>query len=237
LDLNVLLLALDTATAAVAVAVHDGQRVLAERVEVDARHHAELLAPMLVATLAEAGATRADLTAIACGVGPGPFTGLRAGIVTATVLGHTLGVDVYGVCSLDAFAEAAAAPSLTAPSAAERSGLAGGFVVATDARRREVYWARYEPILGTGPRRVEGPLVGPPDDAARAGLPVVGPGGELYPGQLGPPHQPTVMPAGALAGFAVRALAGSGTGLLPPRPLYLRRPDAAVPGPRKRVLR
>jgi tRNA threonylcarbamoyladenosine biosynthesis protein TsaB len=225
----VLLLALDTATAAVAVAVHDGHRVLAERTEVDARRHAELLAPLMVATLAEAGATRADLTAIACGVGPGPFTGLRAGIVTATVLGHTLGVDVYGVCSLDAFAEAAS------PSSPE---LAGGFVVATDARRREVYWARYQPRRpGTGPLRVEGPVVGPPADAARAGVPVVGPGGDLYPGQLGPPYPPSVLPAGALAGVAVRALAGDGTGLLPPRPLYLRRPDAAVPGPRKRVLR
>jgi tRNA threonylcarbamoyl adenosine modification protein YeaZ len=231
----VLLLALDTATAAVAVAVHDGHRVLAERTEVDARRHAELLAPLMVGTLAEAGATRADLTAIACGVGPGPFTGLRAGIVTATVLGHTLGVDVYGVCSLDAFAEAAASPSL--PPSPERPEMAGGFVVATDARRREVYWARYEPRAATGPVRVEGPLVGPPADAARAGLSVVGPGGELYPGQLGPPHPPLVMPAGALAALAVRALAGDGVGLLPPRPLYLRRPDAAVPGPRKRVLR
>jgi tRNA threonylcarbamoyladenosine biosynthesis protein TsaB len=228
----VLLLALDTATAAVAVAVHDGHRVLAERTEVDARRHAELLAPLLVATLADAGATRADLTAIACGVGPGPFTGLRAGIVTATVLGHTLGIDVFGVCSLDAFAEAAASPS-----APQRPELAEGFVVATDARRREVYWARYEPRPGTGPRRTEGPMVGPPHEAARAGLPVIGPGGGLYPGQLGPPHPPSVLPAGALAAVAVRAPAADGAGLLPPRPLYLRRPDAAVPGPRKRVLR
>jgi len=225
----VLLLALDTATAAVTVAVHDGSRVLAERTEIDARRHAELLAPLVAGVLADAGATRADLTAIACGVGPGPFTGLRAGIVTATVLGHTLGIPVHGVCSLDAIAEAAAVPADGQP--------AGGFVVATDARRREVYWARYQPGSGAGPNRVDGPLVSAPADVPRAGLPVVGPGGWLYPGLLGPPHPPSQVPAGALAALAVRALAAGGAGLLPPQPLYLRRPDAAVPGPRKRVLR
>jgi tRNA threonylcarbamoyl adenosine modification protein YeaZ len=224
----VLLLALDTATAAVTVAVHDGSRVLAERTEVDARRHAELLAPLVAGVLADAGAARADLTVIACGVGPGPFTGLRAGIVTATVLGHTLGIPVHGVCSLDAIAEAAAVPADGQPVA--------GFVVATDARRREVYWARYVPG-GAGANRVEGPRVSAPAEVPRAGLPVVGPGGWLYPALLGPPHPPSQVPAGALAAVAVRALATGGAGLLPARPLYLRRPDAAVPGPRKRVLR
>ncbi len=99
-----LLLALDTATPAVTVALHDGHRVLAEVSEVDARRHAELLAPGIEAVLAQAGATTRDLTAIAVGTGPGPFTGLRVGLVTARTLASTLGVPVHGVCTLDVLA-------------------------------------------------------------------------------------------------------------------------------------
>ena len=82
-----LVLALDTSGAVVTVALHDGASVVARRSTLDARRHAELLAPSIAAVLQEGGATRADVTTVAVGVGPGPFTGLRAGIVTARVLG------------------------------------------------------------------------------------------------------------------------------------------------------
>ena len=146
-----LLLAFDTATPAVTVALHDGTHVLAETTTVDARRHGELLASSIDAVLAEAGAGRLDITAVAAGTGPGPYTGLRAGLVTARVFGSALGVPVYGVCTLDVIAADAAAA-------------AGGreFIVATDARRREVYWARYD---ATG-RRLDGPAVGFPADVA-----------------------------------------------------------------------
>ncbi len=100
-----LLLAFDTATPAVTVAVHDGSAVVAQRSAVDARRHGELLAAQIAGALADCGATRADLTAIAVGTGPGPYTGLRVGLVTARVLASVLDIPLYGVCSLDVIAQ------------------------------------------------------------------------------------------------------------------------------------
>ncbi len=220
-----MLLALDTSTPAVTAALHDGTRVVAEATVVDARRHGELLAGQVADVLVASGLAPRDLTAIAVGVGPGPFTGLRVGVVTALTLGLALGVPVHGVCSLDALAW--------------RTDVDGPFAVATDARRREVYWARYSsPSVRLGEA-----AVGKPADVAAAlgGLTVVGPGAELYadilsrgrPVQRGRPVPP--LSAGALAEVAVAALT-AGTGLLPARPLYLRRPDAVPPGARKPVL-
>src|SRR5438132_7166535 len=101
-----LVLALDTATAAVTAGLgwlrpssDDGPavEVRAERVEVDARRHGEALAPAIHECLAEAGAAPRDLAAVVAGVGPGPFTGLRVGLVTATALADALGVPSYAV--------------------------------------------------------------------------------------------------------------------------------------------
>jgi tRNA threonylcarbamoyl adenosine modification protein YeaZ len=225
----VLLLGLDTATPAVTVALHDGTRVLAEATSVDRHRHSELLAPAIARVLAEAGAERGDLTAIAVGVGPGPYTGLRVGVVTARVLGAALGIGVHGVCSLDIIAADVEAPR---------------FLVATDARRREVYYACYDES-----GRYLGPLVGRPDEIEqRESLPAVGEGARLYdwafPAALGNgvlyPSAASLcnivaaelaggIPAGTPAGAARRQQ------LLPPEPLYLRRPDAREPGAPKRV--
>src|SRR5689334_10150965 len=105
---TVRLLAIDTATPAVTVALHDGDQTLAERAVVDARRHGELVAPLVHDVLAEAATRPDELTAIAVGLGPGPYTGLRVGIVTAKVMAFSLGIPVYGVCSLDAIARLAA---------------------------------------------------------------------------------------------------------------------------------
>src|SRR5204862_198305 len=79
----------------------------------------------------------ADLDAVVVGTGPGPFTGLRVGMVTAAAIGDAVDVPVYGVCSLDAIAVVAAAPWF--------GGRTGeGLLVVTDARRREVDWAAYD---------------------------------------------------------------------------------------------
>lgn len=232
-----LVLALDTSGAAVTAALHDGRAVVAGRSTPDARRHAELLAPSIAAVLDEAGASRGDITAVAVGVGPGPFTGLRAGVVTARVLGLALGVEVVGVCSLDALA-LQVARDLRA--GAGSLGSAGPFAVATDARRHELYWALYEhPSDPDGvPRRLSGPAVTAPTELPHA-VPVAGRGATLYPEEFAHPAGPLDVDAGAVAELAVRALSSGPSDradLLPPEPLYLRRPDAAPPGARKRVL-
>ena len=223
-----MLLGIDT-SAAVSACVHDGTRVLAEELEYDPRRHAELLAPMVTRVLAAAGVDRADLERVVVGVGPGPFTGLRVGLVTARTLGMVLGVPVDGVCSLDALADEAVSTGA--------AGRAGGLLVATDARRREVYWARYAVADGVS-RRVDGPHVGAAGDVDLRELPVVGRGARLYRHLLPGPDRPLDARAGHLAAVAVRALGGdAAAALLPAEPLYLRRPDAVQPAGRKPVLR
>jgi tRNA threonylcarbamoyladenosine biosynthesis protein TsaB len=206
------LLALDTATTAVTAAVHDGTQVLAERSVLDHRRHTETLAPTIRDTLRDAGIRPRDLTAVAVGVGPGPFTGLRVGIVTARTMGLALGVPVHGVCSLDAIAT----------SVRERGDVPGEFLVATDARRKEVYWAHYRDGV-----RVDGPGVDRAVDLPEVlrALPCAGRGPSLYPDALGRPIDVLDVSAGALAAYAQAELR-SGRTLLDTEPLYLRRPDA-----------
>lgn len=208
-----LLLALDTATPAVTVALHDGSSVVAASSQVDARRHGELLLPAVDRVLADAGLRLDAVTGIVVGVGPGPYTGLRVGLMTADTFGLALGVPVHGVCTLDGLAY--------------ESGIEGGpFVVATDARRKEVYWARY-----ADPRtRLTDAAVDRPADIADevAGLPAVGAGALLYPETFPDARAPEHVSAASLASLAAEKLA-AGEELLPPRPLYLRRPDAQVP--------
>ncbi|MFC6086966.1 tRNA (adenosine(37)-N6)-threonylcarbamoyltransferase complex dimerization subunit type 1 TsaB [Sphaerisporangium aureirubrum] len=217
-----LVLAFDTATPAVTVALHDGARVLGESTTIDARRHGELLVPAIQRVLREAGVALGDADAIVAGTGPGPYTGLRVGLMTAQALSAVTGVPAYGVCSLDAVAYG--------------SGLTEPFLVLTDARRKEVFWARY-----TGPRtRVEGPSVCHPEDVP-GGLPVIGAGARMYAAVLGEdrlrdgtPDHPMAASLAALA--AERLASGERDGTLTePRPIYLRRPDARVPGPPKKV--
>jgi tRNA threonylcarbamoyl adenosine modification protein YeaZ len=211
------LLSFDTATSLVTVALHDGADVVAERLSDLPMKHGEQLAPLIEAVITDSGIVRQDLTAIAVGVGPGPFTGLRVGLVTARTLGHVLEIPVYGVCTLD----------VIAIEAIDTGAVAGDFLVATDARRKEVYLAAYDD-LG---RRLEGPVVSRPADVASS-LPVAGEGARLYPEHFPHPVDPTRPSAGWLA----RVVAEERAELLDPEPLYLRRPDAVASGPRKPVL-
>ncbi|MFF9039850.1 tRNA (adenosine(37)-N6)-threonylcarbamoyltransferase complex dimerization subunit type 1 TsaB [Streptomyces sp. NPDC014892] len=211
-----LLLALDTATPAVTVALHDGTDVVAASSQVDARRHGELLLPAVDRVLAEAGTRLDAVTGIVVGIGPGPYTGLRVGLMTADTFGLALGVPVHGLCTLDGLAYAAGVEGT----------VEGPFVVATDARRKEVYWARYE-----DPRtRATEPAVDRPAEMAESvtGLPAVGAGALLYPDTFSDARAPEHVSAASLAALAAERLA-KGEELEPPRPLYLRRPDAQVP--------
>lgn len=211
-----MLLAFDTASPQVTVAVAEGDDVLAERRSEHSMKHGEQLAPLIEAVLADAGAVRQDITAIAVGAGPGPFTGLRVGLVTARTLGYVLEVPVYAACSLD----------ILAVEALDLGHVTGPFLVATDARRKEVYWASYDET-GT---RVRGPGVDRPADVASA-IPVVGEGAHLYPESFPQP----VGPQRPGAGWLALAVTGERVELMDPEPLYLRRPDAVAAAKPKAV--
>ena len=208
-----MLLAFDTATARVTVALHDGERVVAEYTAGEAMRHGEMLAPGIAEVLEKAGAISQDVTAVAVGVGPGPFTGLRVGLVTARTMALALGIPVYGVCSLDVFGAVAVDAGLE------------DFLVATDARRKEVYLASY-----AEGRRVSGPEVVKPAAAATDRL-VVGRGAVLYPEAFPHAAGPEAPSAAVLCDVVVRERYE----LLDPEPLYLRRPDAMEPHQPKRV--
>lgn len=220
-----LVLALDTATSVVAVALVRGGAVLAERSVHDAQRHAEVLAPAIESVVRDADSSLAEVNDIVVGTGPGPFTGLRVGVITATTLGFALRVPVHGVCSLDALAHAYAAGPAPATE----------FVVATDARRKEVYWARYRIERGV-PQRLSGPAVDRPAylPGHVATLPVIGRGAQLYPDAFGPLAGQVEMSAAALAAVARRRLAAGES--LPVTPRYLRRPDVREPGSPKSTL-
>lgn len=179
---------------AVTVALHDGSSVVAASSQVDARRHGELLLPAVDRVLADAGLRLDAVTGIVVGVGPGPYTGLRVGLMTADTFGLALGVPVHGVCTLDGLAY--------------ESGIEGGpFVVATDARRKEVYWARY-----ADPRtRLTDAAVDRPADIAEAvaGLPAVGAGAVLYPDTFPDARAPEHVSAASLASLAAEKLAAA----------------------------
>jgi tRNA threonylcarbamoyl adenosine modification protein YeaZ len=210
----VLVLAIDTSSPAVTAALvtTDGE-VVAVRSELAARGHGELLAPSIAECLA-AGAAPA---AVVAGLGPGPYTGLRVGLVTVAAFAHARGIPAYGVCSLDAI----------------ESGGSGDTVVVTDARRREVYWARYRAGV-----RVEGPHVAHPHEVPVDGVAnLAGAALDLYPDVW--PAELTRLPHRYPDPAALVRLARdrilSGADPEPLAPLYLRRPDAVVPGAPKHV--
>lgn len=214
-----LLLAIDTSAIASAALIRDGGVLTAFATE-DTRSHAEVLAVGIERLLADS----AQPEAIAVGVGPGPFTGLRSGIVTARVLADVWQVPLHGVMSLNALAWDAMTAQ-TPPGA--------DFLVATDARRKEVYWAQY----AADGELLAGPNVG--SATLLPALPVYGFGAGIYAetlaGTVVPEFQSAQPTAASLGLFAAAGLA-QGQALLDSTPLYLRESDAQVPGPRKRAL-
>lgn len=206
-------LGIDTsAFVAVGVAV-DGE-ALARVVVEDTRAHAEALMPAVLQACAQAGVVLRDVDEFVVGMGPGPFTGLRVGIATAWTLAHAAGRTPHGVCSLDVVARQWA-----------DEGAADEFVVAADARRKELYWRRY---LADGSPAGD-PQVSAPDHLP--GLTVVGTVPEQLAAQL---HSHLIVerkldPGTLAAKWRTHEPAGE-------EPYYLRAPDATVPGARKSAL-
>ncbi len=202
-----LVLALDTATRTLVAGLarwspDGGTEVLAERAVPSGNRHAELLTPAVQGALADAGVAMADLDAVVTGLGPGPFTGLRVGVVTAAALADARGLPVVGVCSLDAVGT-------------------GARTVVTDARRKEIYWAAYD----ADGARTEGPAVVRPEELGRSGRFVGDPAfGERLGAEV---TAAEVTTAGLLRAAGPQLVDPSSAG--PLLPLYLRRPDATPP--------
>lgn len=203
------ILAID-ASAGISIAVRLADGTVHEQNIADHGVQGEMMTHAISQVLDAAALTPADITDVVVGVGPGPFTGLRVGIVTASVFAHARKIPIHGICSLDAVALDAAKPC----------------VVVTNARRKELYWARYE----SG--RVAGPEVALPAVIAEkfpAAL-FVGPGADLYPGEVN--GEVLELRAAALAELFASGIAQ----LVDVVPMYLRKPDAVEPTSRKSVL-
>ena len=207
-------LAIDTSTD-VCVALARGGEVLATARVQERMQHVEQLMPMVRQVCADAELGLSSVEAITVGVGPGPFTGLRVGIVTAQVLASVLKVPLHGVCSLDVIATQWVLSADPRPDE---------FVVAIDARRKEIYWASYD----ADGLRVDGPHVTKPEQVPTCA--VIGPGADLYPDRMQVAPGPRLLDPGVLAACG-SSMIDAGI-----EPLYLRRPDAAEPSRRKSTL-
>ena len=232
-----LVLALDTATALTTVAVVSSSGVaLAQASHHDSRRHAEALPQLVREALTAAETSPAYLDLIAVGVGPGPFTGLRVGVAFARATAHALGIPAVGAMTLDVIARGWA------------EGRTGPFTVVTRSRRVEVAWAAYDAPVHAPVLRVDGPLIQPDPGFPRHGL-VIGDvdgvdevvlpaaadlgrlvleriaAGEPLPDDRAWPED-AADGSGAPTATILASLVSEGHWLLPPLPLYLRRPDA-----------
>lgn len=207
-----IVLGLDVCLNACSVAVIDGERVLARASQVMARGHQERLAPMAQAVMAEAGLAFARLGRVGVTVGPGSFTGLRVGLAFAKGLGQALSIPVVGVGTLEALA----------------AGQPGLVFAAIDARRDQVYLQAFEAgaalmapdvlPLGTACARLAEIAAGRAPVLVGSGAPLLAP---AAPGA-------SIVEAEGADPVAVARLA-AGRAPAPPRPLYLRAPDARLP--------
>ncbi|MEV5071161.1 tRNA (adenosine(37)-N6)-threonylcarbamoyltransferase complex dimerization subunit type 1 TsaB [Microbacterium sp. LMI12-1-1.1] len=223
-----MILGIDTSLgSAVAVVEPDGV-IRSEAASLDPRGHAEVIGTLLERALAEASVSPSDITHVAAGMGPGPFTGLRVGIAAARTFALGRGVPVIPVVSHDAVAlELLLHSALTAD-----WGSAGGyenpdddtFAVVTDARRREFAYTLYRGLDDDGlPIRVAEPALVPRDDLDAALA------------QAGAARRDADrIPAAMLALAAARSLA-AGRGIGSVDALYLRAPDVTLPHAPKRV--
>lgn len=224
-----MILAFDTTMQACSAALWRDGTVLAHRFEARRRGHAEALLPMIEDVRGEAGVGWHDIDVIAVTVGPGTFTGVRIGLASARGLALVTGAAVVGVTSLEALAAEAVAAGTKE----------GRLTVCVDARRGQVYVQTFAVSAAGDVRAVDHPAACDPADAGHRVGPggrVVGSGAGLVEAALAAIPENVVFdpaplqPDGrTIAGLVARrdGLADAGSH---PVPLYLRPPDAKLPG-------
>lgn len=202
-----MLLAIDTSLGTSVAVVDLEAGVIAEHSSDDTRRHAEIVGELIAACLADSGVAVNDLSGVVAGMGPGPFTGLRVGIAAARAFAFGAGTIVVPIVSHDAVA----------------FGEQGSFVVATDARRGELYWSAYGgPDATALPTRTHGPAL------VKAGeLESVVPAGHRV-------IRATAVSAGSL-GMLAETLYANQRPFAADEPLYLRSPDVTLSAGPKRV--
>lgn len=207
-----MILALDSSTGSSAAVLDGGGPVLAERSVDDSRRHAEVVGDLIASCLADAGLSARDVTAVAVGMGPGPFTGLRVGIAAANAFAFGRGVPVLRVVSHDAIA-------------LERLSVVNEpLIVTTDARRRERYFTAYSGLDDAGvPVRELGPDV--------AGADAI----DAVTEQHGYARVDADRVSAAAIGVLATRILKHDREFARAEPLYLRSPDVTVATARKRV--
>lgn len=213
-----MILGIDTSIGT-AVAVVEADGVVRSAAKSDeTMRHAEVIGDLLVAALAEADITPADITQVAAGMGPGPFTGLRIGVAAARAFALARGIPLVPVVSHDAIALEVLLHDAMADTETPR------FAVVTDARRREFAYSIYDGLDDDGlPMRAAEPALVPRDElGSRLAAAHV----TRYPG--------TTVPGPMVALLAARA-SGARRAIGPAAPLYLRSPDVTLPAAPKRV--
>ena len=209
-----MLLAIDTSAGTSVAVVDRDAGILAEHSSNDTRRHAEVIGELIAACLGDSGVPVAALSGVVAGMGPGPFTGLRVGIAAARAFAVGAGTIVVPVASHDAIAFGAFA-----------AGEPGPLLVATDARRHEVYWTTYSGPDAAGiPTRTSGPSLAKAAELEHA---VPGFGGYRL-------LEAGTVSAGAL-GMLAEALHANGRPFAADEPLYLRSPDVTLSAGPKRV--
>lgn len=213
-----IILALDTCLSACSVAVLDGERVLARRVESMSRGHQERLAPLTAEAMAEAGLGFDRLQRVGVTIGPGSFTGLRVGLAFAKGLGAALGIPVIGVGVLEALA-------------APLAGDPGTIFPVLEAKRGQVYLQAFSggaPLMAPDGVAIETAVARLAELAASGPVTLVGTGTAHLAGAR---PDARIIEADHADPVAVAHLTAARP-VVPPRPLYLRAPDAKLPGGR-----
>ena len=205
-----MLLAIDTSAGTSVAIVDRDAGVIAEHSSADTRRHAEVIGTLIAECLSDSEVPTDALSAVAAGMGPGPFTGLRVGIAAAQSFALGIGRPVVRVVSHDAVAFDHYARGRTGP-----------LLVVTDARRREVYWSSYARVDESGiPVRADGPALATPDAVPSTSTVTRIDAAEV---------------SAAALGMLAERLHQHGREFAGAAPLYLRAPDVTVSAGPKRV--